>query len=968
MENMGKGLSQLGQTGFAIAGMQAEEAKRERDFMNRLSYISAEADLTATKIKWQDAVENETDPVKLAELKAEFPKLIANAGAGIADPRYKAQWEAKAKVLTAHGEGVVQAKEKKVWIAGATSNGYRQIDELANLAARSDDPNAQTEAVGRSEEIIKHLEPLVGAEKARELREKTTQNIVIGRLNWLRGNGRYEDAASYLDTVKGVLDVDKLPGFRNVIDNELEKAQRDRERANEKGYRDSVWGGSDKGYAGPKTPGGGGVPVLENDNGTPGGGRVGGWSSHGDAAVAEFRKLGWSDAAIKGVLANGFAEGGFKQPWIQSGVVAGGKREESFGHWQLNRRGELPNYLANEGKDNPQDSRAQARFIARRMEEIHPGFGKLTDPNKASDVVLLDFEKPADKEGKIAERRGLIRVAEQYMGRSGATNSAQPLTQVASARPATMTDALPAEAASSLGGLPPRRDIEGMLRRIQTDADSGNISQESANRVSADIRESFNREESFKAQGRATLTRKIQNIALMLEDGQDVDYDKNELYHFLPKEQVDEQVKFFEEAKEVGQVARGIKNTSISDLQTQREQLIAGLNDKDPDNYQKRRRMVLKFEEASKKHIQSLMGPQADTARYVEQNSPHVAQLYTSINPQEPGSFENYATATLTEQARLGVPEEARTILPDTAASQAVKRITSFDPVKEKPGEVMSQIAQSYGSYWPQVFKELAKAKLPATYQVLASMDHPKQQVVASHLSDAISLMAEKGGFSILKKSIPDDVQKEIDKSLDDNLSDFRESVRYQREGMELYGRVRDSAQALAYYYGFQGKSASESASAAIDGILNTKWDIKTIDGSMLNAGSMVRVPKGEAGIIERAAYVVKQALKPDDFGPIPHRRDILPEDAKREWVAAIKEGGWVNNEDDDGIVLQGLFHDGARHVVRRKDGSRIEVKFSDAPSLVARFDTLVTAPIPPIPPGDPVATAPIPPAPARSR
>lgn len=116
-----------------------------------------------------------------------------------------------------------------------------------------------------------------------------------------------------------------------------------------------------------------------------------------------------SDAALTGILANGLGEGGFNSPWQK----AWGD-EESYGHWQFYKNGELPGYNAFLAARNlPNDSRSQTLFVAKRMEEIYPGFSKITDPKLATDLVATKFERY--KGAAPGQRYGFIQNAEQIM-------------------------------------------------------------------------------------------------------------------------------------------------------------------------------------------------------------------------------------------------------------------------------------------------------------------------------------------------------------------------------------------------------------------------------------------------------------------------------------------------------------------------------------------------------------------------
>lgn len=158
----------------------------------------------------------------------------------------------------------------------------------------------------------------------------------------------------------------------------------------------------------------------------------GGMGPLAQPVVAQLRQEGWTDAAIAGALANGQAEGQFNEPWQKSPG-----KENSYGHWQFNDQGELPGYMdfVKSAGGNPQDSAMQARYLASRMEELVPGFGQITDPKVATNLIESEFEKPA----KQTSRMGQLMLAQNYL----AKNAATPGPQYAQANTGTATDATP---------------------------------------------------------------------------------------------------------------------------------------------------------------------------------------------------------------------------------------------------------------------------------------------------------------------------------------------------------------------------------------------------------------------------------------------------------------------------------------------------------------------------------------------
>jgi hypothetical protein len=130
---------------------------------------------------------------------------------------------------------------------------------------------------------------------------------------------------------------------------------------------------------------------------------------HATEAVDVFKGSGWTDAAIQGALANAQNEGGFHEIWKP------GDGGTSFGHWQYHKGGELEGYQSSFGNDR--STKAQAQYLVQRMEQIHPGFGKITDPKQAADIIEREFERPAvvtgqRYQGPVETPDGLIRVAQ----------------------------------------------------------------------------------------------------------------------------------------------------------------------------------------------------------------------------------------------------------------------------------------------------------------------------------------------------------------------------------------------------------------------------------------------------------------------------------------------------------------------------------------------------------------------------
>lgn len=905
----GQGLQQLG--GAALHAADAQEEKRQK-----LNAANSTIGLVNELIPLHTQMQTETDPEKLGAIQNQMKGLLEKYSQGIDDPATRAAW------LSTHSNAVLAAVsdvdkrytslDRERVAAGL----IEQMDTASRVAASSGDPDAIAAAAVSIRDIAKYgeeygaLKPGSGYIAQRQQLDK----MVRGGADNLINQGRVDQAQALLDRHSGDID----PVAAEVLRRRITAAK---EKAGIRADIDAEWGGSDKGYAGARAgsaAGGGAVEqfldlaetkesggrnIEQQVVGPSGGynpsvGRVTGPSSaSGNFQITDTT---WKEFAPQAGIDIDKYPRAISAPYdVQRQVARTIATTSGVQHWTDYNK-ELRTAAASQGL--PVSGPIQATSSAPTPGQAEPTVAILGADQKFRNLT----NEQADQYYKLDEGEPQQQFLEQ-IGKgqpAPAANAAQPQFD---------------------GGTDPLPDIAAMTARIQERADRGDISQTHANAVITGLHGRYNVLQSEQAGQRATLLKQLNDGAAMLEDGRDFSYDPAQIRHFFPKEKADEFIQRLDDAKDGGQIVSGLRTASPDQLVQQREQLAAGLNDPNATNYAKRRRMLDLFDKGIAAHYKSLGD---DPAGYVAQYSPTIAPKFAAIDGQKPETFFDYATASLAEQARLGVPEEMRSVLPKMVASQVASRIAAIDPTKQNPGEALAATAQSYGAYWPQVFGDLVKAKLPGTYQVLATMDRPEQGVAAADLSRAIGLVAEKGGMSVMKKAIPDETQKAIDKGLDTALTDFRESTGYQSGGPRLYATVRDAAQALAYYYGFRGKSDSEAVQAAVDGILNTKYDFGHI------GGATVRVPKGTLDVVDAAAAAVQQNVKPDDLGPVPGNSLLTPDQRKDIWLSAIRNGSWINNEDDSGLVLMGMFRNGDRSAVRRADGSRIEVKFADAPAI----------------------------------
>lgn len=894
------GLVQLGK-GVQAAGNAALDFAAEQEIkQSKLEEALASAGLAADVTRLTERLKVETDPEQITQLRAAFATSRDQHGAQIRSDYRRQLWNATNQRAVAVGEAEADLRNTAVYRDRYAAGISEKSSEVARVSAAADNPAAIRLGL---ETIRNNYQSAVDAgvltnEQAFARRKRDEQQLVTGGIANAITRDQIDRAEKLLDEHGGDLD----PGSADVLRRRIEAAK---EKRGVKLDIDAEWGGADKGYGPRRTSGPIGGSYADRVIGIESGGRDDAKNPRSSATGAgQFIDSTWLATVKKHAPEAAVGKSDAQILGMRGDRALNQRMVDAYGS-------ENREFLSGRGLPTDDGALYLAHFLgpagAATVLNASPG---------ASLASLLPAAAMSANPQLAGKTAGQLRAETSRRMGEGETKVAQADTGIA-------TDA--GGGGDAAPGLPPLPDIDAMMARVQGRADRGETTQERANAVQAGLRARYSNMQAAQATQRSALTKRLSNGAAMLADGREFEYDPAEVRHFFPKEKADELLQILADSKEDGQILSGVRTASPADLMAQREQLQLGLNEPNVPDYAARRRRAQSFDTAVAARTKALG---EDPAGYAAQYSPTVAAAAAAIDGR-PETFAVYANATAAEQERLGVPAENRSILGANKAAQIAGQIAALDPAKVNVGVEMSNVAQRFGEHWPQVYGDLVKhGKLPGTYQVLATMDRPDQIVAAGDLARAIGLAAEKGGMSALRKSVPDATQKEIDKRLDDELADFRESVGQQAGGARLYANVRDAAQVLAYYNGFRGQSESEAVRNAVNGIINAKYDFGTI------GGGQVRVPKGTLSTVDRAARVVQSGITADQLGPVPGNPLLTPDQRKAIWLGAIRDGGWANNEDDSGLVLMGKFRDGAQSVVRRADGSRVELKFGAAPSI----------------------------------
>lgn len=280
-----------------------------------------------------------------------------------------------------------------------------------------------------------------------------------------------------------------------------------------------------------------------------------------------------------------------------------------------------------------------------------------------------------------------------------------------------------------------------------------------------------------------------------------------------------------------------------------------------------------------------------------------------------------YAAQSMAMQRYLA-PNQTPRILTNDQVQALSQKISSADPAKEDIGQTMDGIARQYGQQWPKAFGELVQnGKLPPDYQVLANMDTADQTMARADFQRALQAGTMPQLQEAAGQAASNILPKGGDDPVEDQLAAFRATTVNSSGGDALYRTVHDATKRLALYYIAHGQDSGTALTNAVDGVINSKYDI---------SGSM-RVPKGMLPAARTATASVLSSLRPSDLAPIPGTAPGLTDQDRKDFgISAARSGGqWVPNNDESGLVLVIPPRNGATpYVMRRKDGSPVTVTF----------------------------------------
>jgi hypothetical protein len=303
-----------------------------------------------------------------------------------------------------------------------------------------------------------------------------------------------------------------------------------------------------------------------------------------------------------------------------------------------------------------------------------------------------------------------------------------------------------------------------------------------------------------------------------------------------------------------------------------------------------------------------------DPATYAMEASPRVQRAQAAMakvlqtNPADTAAVVDfYARVQDAEQRRLGVASPK--FLTDGQAAAVVQQFNDQAAGGRGAAKLVSDLESTWGRWWPQVYSQLAAAKLPPAALVIPNMKD----------AGARTRLAE---WSAMKPADRDNLIAPADKATltDKVLEQFSgAAASFMAQGgggQRTIATVVEQANILAMGYRSQGKSIGDAAKQAYDEVMGWKYEFTPT----------YRVPKEEqAELVQRGAEAALLALvNVKNLAP-----PTVPGGDGMTLDAIATNATWVVNRDETGLRLTVRGQDGALYQVLDGSGKPIDMTWS---------------------------------------
>jgi hypothetical protein len=254
------------------------------------------------------------------------------------------------------------------------------------------------------------------------------------------------------------------------------------------------------------------------------------------------------------------------------------------------------------------------------------------------------------------------------------------------------------------------------------------------------------------------------------------------------------------------------------------------------------------------------------------------------------GNGVSIVAASLAEQERLDVPSWKRQPLSESYAASLAEQISALPP--DQQAGAVQELATSYGSYWPDVSKQVLP-KLPGALAVAAVMPPGR---AATRLAEAASVPVAD-----LKVGLDKDVSDNIETAMrdDERLQSLSATLASQVGGAKTLAQYNDAIMRSAFQYVREGKSEAEAVAQAT---IDVTEDIDFRDVGL----STVAIPKAsnpdmvEAGMNALVSQIDVSTID------LPQSVSGMNEaDLKAAYASSIRRNGqWVPDGTGKGVFL----------------------------------------------------------------
>lgn len=309
-------------------------------------------------------------------------------------------------------------------------------------------------------------------------------------------------------------------------------------------------------------------------------------------------------------------------------------------------------------------------------------------------------------------------------------------------------------------------------------------------------------------------------------------------------------------------------------------------------------------------------GLQASPGDYVVDADASVAAAF------ERGELRDAARLSIELQRRMGVPDDRVEALGKSRAARLAAQINAGTADDALAALGRDGLPARFGEHWPRVYAELQRAGLSGAVIALPLVG---DAVAASELAIAVRTPAAE-----LKKAVPTDVDKDINKALDEYLVPLRRSLGRAPDGAARGNDLRDAMHRLALRYAGQGQDAKTAAEAAYNHIVGNNYEFDGTDYFRVRKPATAADMRRAVGALLDLTHAEQLQTPP----PSGDAQGQLPDAERRAALLQRLRAGeftLITNENDSGVVLASRV--GTPLLDHR--GQRIEVATRNIPMLL---------------------------------